>query len=317
MKNLIFIIVSALFLLPFQSNVMADEAPTNSMQEDPFEKVEASTQNVEIPIETNNAENQNNSEGKTARELFIKSYNEQNPDEKIDSSDIISGGIAVTPSKSLLKSIVGTDTRVKVNPKVSPYNKVCSLYMYYSYGNKFKEFVGTGFAINSTTIATAAHCIYSKADSGWANGVVASFGLNGYGNQILTAGNKSLTVPTKYTSTGQWQYDYGYIKTNKSISAVRSLTMTTPMGTNMDVTITGYPGEKSGYQYKSSGNATISTNRLAYNIDTTGGQSGSPILDKSNQVVGIHNYGINEVTGLNNAMNTGTKLTPAIINFFK
>lgn len=60
---------------------------------------------------------------------------------------------------------------------------------------------------------------------------------------------------------------------------------------NLTATINGYPKQLGNYQYQyeSWGQLYgIFSRRLEYYIDTTGGQSGAPIFNLKNQVIGIH-----------------------------
>ena len=84
--------------------------------------------------------------------------------------------------------------------------------------------------------------------------------------------------------------------------------------TGTEVTISGYPGEYQYYQYEMSDEITrCTTNKLFYNvIDTSGGQSGSPIYTSSYVAYGIHCYGLND-----NNENSGTRITEWRFNYFK
>lgn len=62
---------------------------------------------------------------------------------------------------------------------------------------------------------------------------------------------------------------------------------------NAPIKISGYPAEIAGKttyaQYEMSGTiSSYTAYRYYYTIDTSGGQSGSPILDKNNVAIGIH-----------------------------
>ncbi|MDR3091703.1 MAG: trypsin-like peptidase domain-containing protein [Clostridiales bacterium] len=62
---------------------------------------------------------------------------------------------------------------------------------------------------------------------------------------------------------------------------------------DMGVTVAGYPGDKAKYtMWKSEGTILqvgAGGEVLEHTCDTKNGQSGAPIYDKNNQVVGIHN----------------------------
>lgn len=56
------------------------------------------------------------------------------------------------------------------------------------------------------------------------------------------------------------------------------------------ITVTGYPGDKPlGTMWESRGEITSYTiDRIYYNASTYGGNSGSPVFDDYNQLIGIH-----------------------------
>ena len=58
-------------------------------------------------------------------------------------------------------------------------------------------------------------------------------------------------------------------------------------------TVCGYPGdrERSLFQFKMRDAVSKRDGRFFYQIDTFGGQSGSPLLRDNHRAIGIHNYG--------------------------
>ena len=60
-----------------------------------------------------------------------------------------------------------------------------------------------------------------------------------------------------------------------------------------EVTICGYPGDRDQgiFQYKMRDAIRKRDGRFFYQIDTFGGQSGSPVLQNNELAIGIHNYG--------------------------
>eukprot|EP01084_Bolivina_argentea_P083087 150450_1 len=79
-----------------------------------------------------------------------------------------------------------------------------------------------------------------------------------------------------------------------------------------EMCVCGYPGEKNGTFWGMIGTASILKNKhvVAYNIDTTGGQSGSPIL-LDNRIVGVHTNG--DFLGLKK--NYGTYLDKSMLRW--
>lgn len=82
------------------------------------------------------------------------------------------------------------------------------------------------------------------------------------------------------------------------------------------VTISGYPGEKNHTQWShendlfTSNFTDLENPLLFYDIDTTGGQSGSPIYNARFEVVGVHSNG-----GIKQTGNHGQRLNEVNYNF--
>lgn len=79
------------------------------------------------------------------------------------------------------------------------------------------------------------------------------------------------------------------------------------VGTN--IVVRGYPVEKNAQMWSMSGTiAASATHKLSYYIDTTGGQSGSPVYKNNGdyQCVGIHtnynNLGFNQATRIDESL---------------
>ena len=52
--------------------------------------------------------------------------------------------------------------------------------------------------------------------------------------------------------------------------------------------------------------------RLCYNLDTTGGQSGSPVYTTDNAAIGIHTHGI---SALGCPENSALRISPSMLTF--
>lgn len=87
------------------------------------------------------------------------------------------------------------------------------------------------------------------------------------------------------------------------------------------VTVTRFPAEKGnsllrdyGQLWTASGILQPGTQtRLCYNLDTTGGQSGSPVYTTDNAAIGIHAHGI---SALGCSGNSALRISPSMLNTF-
>lgn len=69
---------------------------------------------------------------------------------------------------------------------------------------------------------------------------------------------------------------------------------------NQNITVTGYPGDKPvATMWESKGKITyLKGEAMQYDLSTTGGNSGSPVFNEKNEVIGIHWGGVpNEFNG--------------------
>lgn len=78
------------------------------------------------------------------------------------------------------------------------------------------------------------------------------------------------------------------------------------------ITVTGYPGDKPfGTMWESKGKVVYTNDdTIRYNASTSGGNSGSPLFNDKNEVVGIHHAG-------GSTWNAAVRFRPSIYNFIQ
>lgn len=170
--------------------------------------------------------------------------------------------------------------------------------------------------ISKNVAVTAGHCVYQSGHNGWATSIKVSPGKKGTGfwnNPYGSANCTNMHTSTRWTGEGGAGSDWGVIELDKDIGEKTGwfgLGYSSESVAGTRYTITGYPAGYQYHQYTMSGIITnCDNNMLYYQIDTTGGQSGSPIYS-NNIVYGIHVNGENS-----NNENSGTRITQSLYNY--
>ncbi len=245
-------------------------------------------------------------------------FNEMNSDitEKSDSPYFPEHTTEITSAEDgtiIPFSLIGGDDRNHItNTTTYPYSAVCYIISYWPNGTASE---GTAWMYWEDIAITAGHCVYSKDDGGWAEKIEVIPAANGYYSPYGAVNSVTMHTSTKWIEDSNWEYDYGVLELSRDIGNYTgwfgiSYTIWSLKGT--DVTITGYPGEYHRQMWTMDGEITkSSTRKIYYNaIDTTSGQSGSPIYDDDKYVVGIHAYGEGSYG------NSGTRITSSMYDFF-
>lgn len=215
--------------------------------------------------------------------------------------------IDVGYAPSLPEAVHGEDSRHRVPPAMLseyPFRLVCKLYMVFG----SKVFMGSGWLVNSTTVVTAGHCVYSRGQ--WASTVTVI--------PAMSDRDKSRFgefYATKLTTTKAWATassppdDIGLIRLHADVEQESFFNFSGDVSPEHTLLVIGYPGDKHNgrFMYYAEGQAgNIANDVISYAIDTYGGQSGSPVFNNStNRVVAIHNYG-------GAASNSGSRVTQAL-----
>lgn len=178
-----------------------------------------------------------------------------------------------------------------LNVQEYPYNAVAKIIATFSKCNKPAQ--GSGAFISGGILFTAAHVVYRPECGGMATEVVI---IRGYDKGEDPFGRSKATrieVPPQYTSNENPNYDFAVLVTKDDGKTYFGFG--TPSGDLGDIMILGYPLEDGKYDgetmVKSSGAASlINVNELSYPVDTYGGMSGGPILQKNGVINGVQHY---------------------------
>lgn len=191
------------------------------------------------------------------------------------------------------ESIIGTDDRYQVvDTTATPYQSVVMLRSVFS----GTIIYGTGVVIGKDTILTAAHNVYDVSKGVWASSIVAYPAKSGTTEPYGSYEADDYYMFRAYqTNSGAAESDIAVIKLKTPLdSSIGYLIPVTGVSVGESVQVPGYPNPiNRGYQmYTMFAPVTIvESDLIAYTVDTEGGQSGSPILNSRNQIVGIHILG--------------------------
>ena len=219
------------------------------------------------------------------------------------------------PDKEPKKSIIGTDDRFRVDNTTSfPYSAIASLRTVWPNG---VVTVGTAWMYGPNVAMTAGHCIYANDLGGWPTEIIIYPGRNGSSMPFGEAKAVKIHVPENFTKNHNMNFDWGLIELDKNIgneTGYFGASWQLDSLNNTDVTISGYPGEKSKQMWQMSGSIfDMNEYKIHYTIDTTGGQSGSPVyLEDDYLSVAIHTNG-----AYDKISNKGTRITKGIFDFIE
>ncbi len=229
--------------------------------------------------------------------------------------DVAVASFGETP---LLEAVIGNDDRVKVAQSLlsaNPWRQICSLRIR-SQSNQV--YVGTGWFIGPKTLATAGHCVFLQNDGGWAKSIEvipAKFGGDAPFGKLTS---------TRFSAVDGWavdssrDFDYGVIHLDtdgvgEQIGNFEVRSFPDALLNNVVLKVSGYPADREQAQFQYFHERPvqrITTTRVFYDIDTFGGQSGSPIWEDTAEngvvAVGIHTTG-----GLSS--NSGTRINNDVI----
>lgn len=210
-------------------------------------------------------------------------------------------------------SILGEDTRQPVaDSSIMPYRAIARLDITLQDGRKT---YGSGALIANKLFATAGHVIVDNGNLPKA--VTLEFGKNASKVYYTTSDIKEYILRSDYRTNPTHEGDYAFIVLNNGLgdkTGFFGIESSISVGTTMFTA--GYPQDKGGKaMYMSQGEIKkVEADRVYYDADTIGGQSGSPVYIKKNgkiYIVAIHTVGTNSPNEIG-ATNGGRRINASL-----
>ncbi len=200
-----------------------------------------------------------------------------------------------------LETVIGDDERVRiVDTDLLPWRMICALRLKGPTGSA----VGTGWLAGPKTILTAGHCVHHLPFfGGWVQSIDVSAGRDAARFPFGTIKASRFSALDKWVESADPDFDIGCIHLDEPLGDKTGFfayaTMTPEELETRMVNISGYPADLSnGEQQYFHFNRVLSVGprRVFYDVDTFGGQSGSPVwvqadTDADPVVIGVHAYG--------------------------
>lgn len=223
-----------------------------------------------------------------------------------------------------MEVIIGTDDRTRIrNTTAVPWRRICHLSIRARNG---AQYVGTGFLIGKRTVITAGHCVFIHSAGGWPAYIDVAPGRNAGARPFGSVRAIQYRSVAGWVNSKSRDHDYGAIilpaNTPLNIQALGGFGFGYWPDSQLQqrmVNLSGYPGDggklgpdrEPGSQWWMARQVkSVASRSFAYDIDTVGGQSGSPVWTLHNGqriVLGIHTNGF--VGG-----NSATRITQPVFN---
>lgn len=216
-----------------------------------------------------------------------------------------------------LEALIGVDDRKQIgDTTVFPNRAIASLLIT---ARDNSRWVGTAWFISPRTLATAGHCVFIRNSGvagrdGWVRRITVIPGRNGMQRPFGAKDSTTFRSVTGWTSDGSENTDYGAIVLPEAFAGDLGIfefgVFTDADLMTVEATVSGYPSDKPGTQWFHSRQVTeVGPQKVFYDIDTVGGQSGAPVwrvVGNKPVAIAVHAYGgvtSNSGTRIDNTVN--------------
>jgi glutamyl endopeptidase len=233
----------------------------------------------------------------------------QNRDEAPIVGDLFKAAIKCQP-KETVKDPENDERKLIDNPVSYPLCQACGKL---TINFPSKQVIGTGFLISPNCVLTAGHCLFDKNYGGGAKEIIFYYSSEGRWEAVK---GKSGFIVSGWKEDTNDACDYGMIVLSKPVNINKYMGLSFKSDEylkDLYVNITGFPTEKQNSHDMYTAWGIIKKIRdsflIRHNVDSSEGQSGSPIWileEKCSQPysVGIHTQGFRG----NRKVNTGVKV---------
>lgn len=204
--------------------------------------------------------------------------------------------------RNVLETVLGEDDRTRIlETEADPWRMICALRI----RTQFGMFIGSGWFVGPKTIITAGHCVHDSSQmGGWAARVDVSPGRDDAEFPFGTVSSARFSTLDRWIESRDPDFDIGCIHLDEplgdTVGWFSVATIPAEELSGFQVNISGYPGDRGGGReqwFHSNRVLRVTARRIFYDVDTFGGQSGSPVWIYQESgggpvVIGIHAYGV-------------------------
>lgn len=239
-----------------------------------------------------------------------------------DTTDLLDAGIAsfgLPPD--IRETVHGHDDRIRImDTDKYPWRVNASLLII---ARDNSRWVGTGWFIGPHTLVTAGHCVYIQSGNpdrdGWVKSIQVMPGRNGASLPFGSVTATRFWSVTGWTQGADPNYDYAAIILAQDLGNRVGWMGFSVLGDSVlkdaRANIAGYPSDKRGEEqgtlwYDKNRVASVNSNKVYYDIDTVGGQSGSAVYiaqGDTRTAIAVHAYG-------GAATNSGTRISRPVFD---
>lgn len=225
-----------------------------------------------------------------------------------------------TEERARREAIIGEDNQFKItDTQTNPYQAIVHLELHFNQGIAD----GTGVLIAPNLVLTVAHNVFLRSSGEWANKIVVTPAKDGdvapYGSYTAQHYYMFRNYPTA-RGIERRENDVAIIKLDTPVpTEVGYLPLATDVSETEILQVLGYPADtasKFGYMYAAFGPISSMTDKtITHLVDTERGNSGSPLLNSTNQIVGLQSSALyDKVTPTSGTENYARRVTEDVLN---